>query len=136
MIPLNQIKEGDKVVIKTQSGAYFTTVTKVTANQIHTHSFRFYRSNGLPATRSSIGCQISQELEVWQSLEDRTDKVRRQREAQEAELRARNQRMTYQLASQIVDSVDPGKSIAILEGLGEKKLRQILEWLEHRKGKG
>jgi hypothetical protein len=56
-------------------------------------------------------------------------KLQSANEHYEAILRAEQDRATYLLASMIVDEIDPGKSIAELEKLGEEKLRQIVKWL-------
>jgi hypothetical protein len=53
----------------------------------------------------------------------------------EALVAAERDRATYLLASMIVDDVDPEKSIADLERLGEEKLRLIITWIENAKEK-
>jgi hypothetical protein len=45
------------------------------------------------------------------------------------------QRETYWLAARIMDKLDPEKSILELEELGEEKLRQIVAWMEEKKGR-
>jgi len=52
----------------------------------------------------------------------------------EAAQREKQSRVTFQLASQIVNTVEPEKTIEALEGLGEDRLRQIVEWLKVQKG--
>jgi hypothetical protein len=47
----------------------------------------------------------------------------------EAFLRAEQDRETFRLASLIIDKLEPGRSIAQLEKLGEERLRQIVEWM-------
>jgi hypothetical protein len=47
----------------------------------------------------------------------------------EAFLRAEHDRETFRLASLIIDKLEPGKSIAELEKLGEARLTQIVEWM-------
>jgi hypothetical protein len=56
-------------------------------------------------------------------------KLESAKEHYEAIEAAEKNRATYLLASVIVDEIDPGKSIAELEKLGEEKLRIIVEWL-------
>ena len=53
-------------------------------------------------------------------------------EQREAAQREKQSRVTFQLASQIVNTVEPEKTIEALEGLGEERLRQIVEWLKRR----
>ena len=48
----------------------------------------------------------------------------------EAFLLAEQDRETFRLASLIVDSLEPGRSIAALEKLGEERLEQIVRWLK------
>jgi len=47
----------------------------------------------------------------------------------EALLRTETERATYLLATMIIDPLEPEKSIAELEKLGEEKLRDIVTWL-------
>jgi hypothetical protein len=47
----------------------------------------------------------------------------------EAFLRAEQDRETFRLASLIIDKLEPGRSIAELEKLGEVRLRQIVGWM-------
>ena len=47
----------------------------------------------------------------------------------EALLASEHDRATYLLATMIVDPLEPEKSIAELETLGEEKLRMIVAWL-------
>lgn len=47
----------------------------------------------------------------------------------EAFLLAEQDRETFRLASLIIDKMEPGRSIAALEKLGEERLKQIVEWL-------
>jgi hypothetical protein len=47
----------------------------------------------------------------------------------EAFLRTEQNRETFRLASLIIDKLEPGRSIAELEKLGEERLRQIVEWM-------
>jgi len=47
----------------------------------------------------------------------------------EAFLRAEQDRETFRLASLIIDKLEPGRSIAELEKLGEPRLRQIVQWM-------
>jgi len=56
-------------------------------------------------------------------------KLQTANEHYEALLRAETDRATYLLATMIVDPVEPEKSIADLEKLGEEKLRMIVTWL-------
>jgi hypothetical protein len=44
-------------------------------------------------------------------------------------LRAEQDRETFRLASLIIDKLEPGRSIAELEKLGEPRLRQIVQWM-------
>ena len=44
-------------------------------------------------------------------------------------MRTEQDRETFRLASLIIDKVEPGRSIAQLEKLGEERLRQIVEWM-------
>jgi len=57
-------------------------------------------------------------------------KIQTANEHYEALLRAEKDRATYLLASMIVDEIEPEKSIADLERIGEEKLRLIIQWLE------
>jgi hypothetical protein len=47
----------------------------------------------------------------------------------EAFLRTEHNRETFRLASLIIDTLEPGRSIAELEKLGEERLGQILQWM-------
>jgi hypothetical protein len=51
----------------------------------------------------------------------------------EALLAHERDRATYLLATMIVDPLEPEKSIAELETLGEEKLRMIITWLQNAK---
>ena len=51
----------------------------------------------------------------------------------EALLASERDRATYLLATMIVDPLDPEKSIAELEAIGEEKLRMIVTWIENAK---
>ncbi len=87
MKSLWEIREGDEILIKTHNGAYFTRVTKVTMNQIHTHSFRFYTKDGKPATRQSQGMEICQDPVLIKQMTDKREREKREREAREAAIR-------------------------------------------------
>jgi hypothetical protein len=43
---------------------------------------------------------------------------------------AEHNRETFRLASLIIDMLEPGRSIAALEKLGEDRLNQIVGWLK------
>jgi len=43
---------------------------------------------------------------------------------------AERNRETFRLASLIIDILEPGRSIAALEKLGEERLTQIVGWLK------
>jgi hypothetical protein len=51
----------------------------------------------------------------------------------EALLAGEQDRATYLLATMIVDPIDPQRSIAELEKIGEEKLRMIVTWIEDAK---
>ncbi len=107
-----------------------TPVTKVTTNQIHTHSSRYWRENGKAATRHSTG-EVCQDSVAWKQFVDKKAAEQEQRDINERKIAERNARETYKLACQIVNQVSPTESIMALEGLGVEKLKLILTWLEH-----
>ena len=45
-------------------------------------------------------------------------------------MRGEQTRETFRLASLIIDKLEPGRSIATLEKLGEERLKQIVGWLK------
>lgn len=107
-------------------------VTHVTRDYVYTSSDdKFSRETGhhkhLSYKKISV---LPAHLEAAFLLDSqRTDRAERSRELEQKQVEARS-RPTYQLACEIVNLVEPEKSVAALERLGEEKLKQILSWLE------
>jgi len=84
----------------------------------------------MPANRWSQGKRLSVDLQHMEVLERvAKSQTERRKQLEKTETEKRN-RKTFQLASEIVNSVDPSQSIAQLETLGEDRLTTILEWLQ------
>jgi hypothetical protein len=140
---LEHLQPGDKAVILSKSYGLasaaecdeFTplsiaNIVRVTPEFIETTLYRFDRSTGMPANQFTQGHRLSvdpnhEEAVLTKQLLKQTEIQRR-----EAAQREQQSRVTFQLASQIVNTVEPERTIEALERLGEDRLRQILEWLK------
>jgi hypothetical protein len=121
------VRVGDEIAVETNDHSfYLTKVTKVTAKLIHTHSSKYEILTGKPATRHSVGKGVTNDPKVINELEKIRDEKKRKADDIEQAIQARNARETYQLATQIVDSVEPSKSIQKLELLGARRLKEII----------
>lgn len=128
------VRTGDEIAVETsQHSFYLTKVTKVTAKLIYTHGSKYDIQTGRPATRYSVGVHITNDPKIIKPLQDKRDEKNNQIAEIESARQAREARETYKLASQIVDSVEPAKSIQKLEQLGVRRLKEIIAELDRLK---
>jgi len=142
---LEDLQPGDKAVILSRShgptsAAEFdaftplsiTGIVNVTPKFIETALYRFDRSTGMPANPFTQGHRLSIDPKHEEAVLTKQKLKQTEIEQREAAQREKQSRVTFQLASQIVNTVEPEKTIEALEGLGEERLRQIVEWLKRR----
>jgi len=125
------VRTGDEIAVETNSHSfYLTKVTKVTAKLIHTFGSKYDIQTGRPATRYSSGVRVTNDPKIINELREKRDEKNRKAAEVEKAFKARTARETYKLASQIVDGVEPSKSIQKLELLGARRLKEIIAELK------
>src|SRR6266478_2829911 len=140
---LEDLQLGDKAVIlsrskRPSSSAEYDTFTpqsigsivKVTANFIETALYRFDRSTGMPSNQFTHGRRLSIDPKHEEVVLTKQKLRQTEIEQREAAEKKNQSRVTFKLASQIVNTVEPEKTIQALERLGEDRLRQIMEWIK------
>jgi hypothetical protein len=140
---LEDLQPGDKAVILSRSDRPASSaehdvfkpesigsIVEVTPEFIETAIYKFDRSTGMPSNRFTQGHRLSIDPKHEEAVLTKQKLRRTEIEQREAAEKEKQSRVTFQLASQIVNTVDPEKTILALERLGEEQLRQIVEWLK------
>jgi hypothetical protein len=140
---LEDLQPGDKVVILSKSdhaasvaeSDAFTPlsiagIVTVTPKFIETALYKFDRATGMAANPFTQGHRLSIDPKHETAVLTKQKLKLAEITQGEATQREKQSRVTFQLASQIVNTAEPEKSIEALEALGEDRLRQVLEWIK------